>query len=244
MRSYTKSGVLEAIRAAGGEVFALTSEPQSLATEAEKDWEIGYPAVGDPHHEIRDLCQERGLLEVFANPNYDHLKSRPWASHLKGYFQPGVLALSREGRVLYRWRCRPTHQNMSGAGQRPTPEYTWAQIQARLSEGSEHAELDESPEFARKDLSWPMFVTLLFAHGWFLRPKAFPLGRPDDAPSAHPGKMMPRIAAFVGAWVAAFALLPTTWVLVLLALWGAVAWVGVAELNRQFQNVPESPQKA
>ena len=54
LRSYVKSGAVDAIRAAGGEVFGMTSEPQSLATEASKTWEIGFPCIGDPHHEIRD----------------------------------------------------------------------------------------------------------------------------------------------------------------------------------------------
>ena len=48
-----------------------------------------------------------------------------WVSHPKGYFQPGVLALSREGRVLYRWRCRPTRQNVGGASGRPTTRYAF-----------------------------------------------------------------------------------------------------------------------
>ncbi len=240
MRGYTKSGVVDAIRAAGGEVFALTSEPQSLATEAEQTWEIGFPAVGDPHHEIRGVCRERGFLNLFANEDFGHLRSRSWAAHPKGYFQPGVLALTSEGRVLYRWRCRPTHKNMSGAGQRPTPAYVWTQMQSRLADGTHDAELDESPEFARQDMSWPFFVAILLAHGWFLRPKAFPLGRVDDKPSAKPQRMKWRIAIFVGAWIAAFALLPTGWVALGLAAWGALAFPGVVEIHRQFQNVPKN----
>ena len=60
LRSYVKSGVVNAIRAAGGEVFGMTSEPQSLATEASETWEIGFACIGDPHHEIRDTLQKRG----------------------------------------------------------------------------------------------------------------------------------------------------------------------------------------
>lgn len=39
--------MLDEIRATGGEVFAITSEPQTLATEAEDDWEFSFPAIGD-----------------------------------------------------------------------------------------------------------------------------------------------------------------------------------------------------
>ena len=99
----------------------MTSEPQTLATEAEEAWEIGFPCVGDPHHEIRHDLRDRGWLNLFANKDYGHLRMRSWASHPKGYFQPGVLAVGRGGRILYRWRCRPQYSNMNGAGQRPTP---------------------------------------------------------------------------------------------------------------------------
>ena len=238
-----KSGVVDAIRAAGGEVFGMTSEPQSLATEASETWEIGFPCIGDPHHEIRDALQERGFLGVFANPDYGHLRRRPWASHPKGYFQPGVVALSRAGRVLYRWRCRPMHQNMSGAGQRPTPEYVWGEIESRLPAGIPDAELDESPEFARPDPSWPVFLTMMLAHGWFLRPKAFPLARPGDRPSADARRMKRRVAAFAAAWVVALAVLPTVWVALGLAAWVAIALPGVAALYRQFQHIPHAEPK-
>jgi hypothetical protein len=43
LRGYVKSGVSEAVREAGGAVFAVTSEPQTLADEARKSWEIDFP---------------------------------------------------------------------------------------------------------------------------------------------------------------------------------------------------------
>lgn len=226
--------MVDAVRGAGGELFAVTSEPQTLATEAET-WEFGFPAVGDPHHEIRQICKERGLVDVFFNENYGHLRERSWASHPKGYYQPAVLALTREGRVLYRWRCRPTRQNMSGAGERPTATYVWNEIRSRLATTDE-APLDLDPEFAREDLSWPRFLLLLLAHGWFLRPKAFPLRREGDPLSASPRFMMRRVALFAGAWIAALALLPSAWVAIAFGVWALIAAVGVGELYRQFQH--------
>jgi hypothetical protein len=130
------------------------------------------------------------------------------------------------------------YQNMNGAGQRPTPAYVWAQLQSQLADGTGDAELDEAPEFARKDLSWPYFVAMLLAHGWFLRPKAFPLGRADDTPSAKFQNMKRRIAIFVGAWIAAFVLFPASWVALGLAAWGVAALPGLIEIHRQFQHVP------
>ena len=43
---------------------------------------------------------------------------------------------------------------------------------------------------------------------------------------------------FVGGWVAAFALLPTPWVLALFAGWALYVAPGLREVHRHFQNVP------
>ncbi|MEM7018813.1 MAG: hypothetical protein AAF512_15915, partial [Pseudomonadota bacterium] len=101
--------MVEEIRAAGGEVYGITSEPHSLAAEAESAWEMSIPVVGDPHHEIREDLSKRGWLDVFFNTDYGHLRERNWASHPKGYYQPAVIAIHKSGRVLYRWRCVPKY---------------------------------------------------------------------------------------------------------------------------------------
>ena len=90
--------MLDEIRAAGGEVFAITSEPQTLATEAEEDWGLGFPVVGDPHHEIRKDCLDRGWVDVFYNTDSGHLRERSWASHPNGYYQPAVVAINSGSR--------------------------------------------------------------------------------------------------------------------------------------------------
>jgi hypothetical protein len=83
-----------------------------------------------------------------------------------------------------------------------------------------------------------MFLAILLAHGWFIRPKAFPLGRSDDVASAKVSKMPRRIAIFIAAWLAAFVLLPTTWVAVAFLIWIAIATPGIIAIHRQFQNIP------
>jgi len=238
LRSYAKSGVLDEVRAAGGEIIAVTSEPHSLALEAEQAWEIGYPAVGDPHHEIRTLCAERGWVDVFYNEDCGHLRERAWASHPNGYYQPAVLAVTREGRVLYRWRCVPKYSNMSGAGARPEARYTWDKIHAALeSEGD--AGPDIAPKMGADDLSWPRFLLILLAHGWFLRPRAFPLARDTDPRRVSPGKMMSRVYLFAAAWVLAAILLPPLWVGIAALAWVVAMVPGLVEIHRQFQNEPE-----
>lgn len=216
----------------------MTSEPQALATEAEIDWEIQLPAVGDPHHEIRKLLKERELLDVFYNEDYGHLRERAWASHPKGYYQPAVIALSKTGRVLYRWRCVPKYSNMSGAGARPEAHYTWEHIQAAM-ENTHDAELDKTPLLGADDLSWFKFLLILTAHGWFLRPKAFPLARAGDKTRVSPSAMMRRVYAFVGLWLIALLLFPIQWVGGAALIWLLLLTPGLIEIHRQFQNEPD-----
>ena len=236
MRGYAKSGVLEQVRAAGGEIYAITSEPQSLATEAEQTWQIGFPAIGDPHHEVRKLAAERGWLKLFYNPHITYMQTRSWTAHPNGYYQPGVLALTREGRVLYRWRSRPTRRNLSGTLERPTPEHVWQHIQASFDSDDDAAH-DDTPSLDSKAPPWPVFLTLLFAHGWFVKPKVFPLGR-DDEKQTQPQEMFPRIAGFALLWIAIFSLLPLGWSLGLLAGYAIGITPGLIEVHKEFQNSP------
>lgn len=235
--------MLDEIRAAGGDIIAVTSEPQALAGEAAQEWETGFPAVGDPHHEIRKLCRDRGWLDLYYNTDCGHLDERPWASHPNGYYQPGVLALARDGRCLYRWRCVPSRNNMSGAGARPEARYTWEQISAQL-EREEDAPLDADPPLGAEDLSWPRFLLLLTAHGWFLRPRAFPLARAGDPARVSPAAMMPRVYGFVALWLLALALLPLAWVGLAALAWLTLLTPGLIAIHRQFQHVTDPARAA
>lgn len=216
----------------------MTSEPQALATEAADDWETGFPAIGDPHHEIREICRDRGWLDLYYNTDCGHLRERDWASHPRGYYQPGVLAIARDGRCLYRWRCVPGRHNMSGAGARPEARYTWERIREYLARADD-APPDPEPPLGAEDLSWPRFLLLLTAHGWFLRPRAFPLARPDDPERVSPGAMMPRVYAFIALWILALVLLPATWVGLAALAWVLVLTPGMIEIHRQFQHVSD-----
>ena len=216
----------------------MTSEPQALAVEAEEAWNLNFPIIGDPHHEIRKICAERDWLDLFYNENAGHLRNRKWTSHPKGYYQPGVLAVHRTGRVIYRWRCVPKYSNMAGAGSRPKAVYTFEEIRNHL-EKAEDAPMDKNPKLPCEPQSWPRFLLGMTAHGWFLRPKVFPLMREGDTPSADPEKMMRRVWGFLAMWGVLLALLPTSWVGIAAALWVAILTPGIIEIHRQFQNEPE-----
>ena len=206
--------------------------------EAEEAWNLNFPIIGDPHHEIRKICAERDWLDLFYNENPGHLRHRKWTSHPKGYYQPGVLAVHRTGRVLYRWRCVPKYSNMAGAGSRPEAVYTLEEIRNNL-EKAEDAPIDKNPKLPYEPQSWPRFLLGMTAHGWFLRPKVFPLMREGDTPSADPEKMMRRVWGFLAMWGVLLALLPTSWVGIAAALWVAILTPGIIEIHRQFQNEPE-----
>ncbi len=234
--------MLDAIRAAGGEVYGVTSEPQRLADRAQADWELDFECVGDPHQEIPETARERGWLEIFVQTRLDFLRrSTPGfePTHPKGYFQPGVLVLSRDGRVLYRWRSVPSRKNVGGAMVRPTPEHVWSSVQSALAPGSdgEDARHDDRPEMDSPTVPWPLFVSLLIANGWFLRPLAFAQKKHGPSPQQRIKIAAIRLVGFVALWIAAFATGPK--LLVASALIGWCAWIApkVRWLNREFQNV-------
>ena len=248
MRGYAKAGVLDAIREAGGEVYALTSEPQSLANNAQQDWETGLEHVGDPHQEIAGACAERGWLSLFTNDwGTDIVGAGPsWVSHPKGYFQPGVLALSGEGRVLYRWRCRPDRKNVGGAIARPTPAHVWSGVQTALEQPPDAPDvaLDADPVLDSPPVPWPLFVTLLLANGWFLRPVPFDQRPGKDTVRQRQRNAMRRVPLFVAGWIAAGLLLPIWLVALAFAAWVAKVLPGIRIVNARFQNVGPDEEPA
>ena len=161
-------------------------------------------------------------------------------THPKGYFQPGVLALTGPGRVLYRWRGVPTHANMGGATERPTADHVWARVVTALEAGDAgaDAELDSDPPLDSRGIPWPIFATMLIANGWFVSARGF------RSPK-HFMRAGLRLLAFAGAWIAAFALLPTLPVALALAGWVAYITPKVLWVGRQFQHVADadSPSK-
>jgi len=233
-----KEGVVEKVRAAGGEIYAISSEPQALAARASIEWHLDFDSVGDPHHEISGTCAERGWLDLFVNEQLEFLQQSTadaigWApTHPKGYFQPGVLALAADGRVLYRWRGVPTHKNMGGATERPTAEHVWGRVASALESGAQtgDAPLDDAPPLDSVGIPWPVFASLLIANGWFLNARGFKSAR-------HVRLAGLRLLGFVGAWIAAFLWLPALPVAVALGGWVVYITPKLRWVGQQFQNV-------
>lgn len=236
------------IRRAGGEIYAVTSEPQTLARNAQEDWDTGFEHVGDPHQEISRQCTERGWLSLFVNDWSEKFAggAMSWVSHPKGYFQPGVLALSRDGRVLYRWRCRPNRQNIGGALARPTAPHVWDSVQAALREPVDAPDVphDDAPVLNNRPIPWPVFIALLVSNGWFLRPVGFDQRPGKNTLPTRQRNAMLRIPLFIAAWIAAFAALPLWLVSLALAGWVAKITPGIRMVNARFQNVGPDQEPA
>ena len=221
-------GVAEKIRAAGGEIYAITSEPQHLADQAHEHWELNFENIGDPHQEISKTCSERGWLTLYANQGDLEFLQRgtDWkVEHPKGFFQPGVLALTRAGRVLYRWRSVPSAENLQGTTARPTAQHVWSAIESSLAAGDAAGDTahDDHPVIDQAPPPRAVFIAALIANGWFIRVKSF-------AYSPGVGSIFSRFAlagsrwlVFLAFWAAALALLPTVFVGVAFAGW--VIWI-------------------
>ncbi|MEM7218687.1 MAG: hypothetical protein AAF515_10000 [Pseudomonadota bacterium] len=243
MRGYAHSDIVDAVRASGGEVYAITSEPQALAERAAEDWELNFSCVGDPHHEIAALVEERGWfrLRTFAVGEFLS-RSTPFdVQHPKGIFQPGVLALTRDERVLYRWRSIPTRENGGGAGGRPTEQEVWTAVSAALdatasaADDAADAPLDSNTySSGSRRVPFPFFACLLMAHGWFLRPRAFTYQADGRNPMSKVPRMLPRLVGFVLAWIALFLLAPWPLAPVALAAYLPVGIKGIRDIYRTF----------
>ena len=234
MRSYVDEGVVEKIRTAGGELYAVTSEPQYLADQAHKHWELNFANVGDPHQEISKTCSERDWLTLFANRGSFEFLSRGtnWnVEHPKGFFQPGVLALTKQGRILYRWRSVPSQENLNGTTARPTASHVWARIDKSLTAGdaAEDAPHDDNPEIDQSPPPRILFFAALIANGWFLRAKSFAYSPGVRSVPERFKAAFSRWLLFALFWIAALAVAPMP--LVGLAFAGWLAWI-VRDLRR------------
>jgi hypothetical protein len=220
--------VVGKIRAAGGEVFAISSEPQHLANQAHEHWGLNFDNIGDPHQEIPRVCDERDWLTLYANRGDTEFLQRGanWTvEHPKGFFQPGVLAVTQSSRILYRWRSVPSDKNLNGTVARPTADHVWRSIDASLREGDAagHSAHDDNPEVDSGPPPVAVFMAALIANGWFLRVKSFVYSPGVASTPARLKKALSRWPPFIIVWLAAFGWLPTLWVSIGLVSW--LVWI-------------------
>lgn len=222
--------MVDKIRAAGGEVFAISSEPQHLANQAHEYWKLNFENIGDPHQEIPRICNKRDWLTLYANRGDTEFLQRgaDWkVEHPKGFFQPGVLAITSSQRILYRWRSVPSDANLNGTVARPRAEYVWRAIEDSLITGdiTVDAAHDDHPEIDSPPPPRVVFMTALIANGWFLRTKSFAYSPGSEPTPVRFKKAFRRWPPFVLLWVIGFTLLPKLLVLIGLATW--LTWITI-----------------
>lgn len=151
--------------------------------------------------------------------------------HPKGFFQPGVLALTNKRRVLYRWRSVPSQENLNGTAMRPTARHVWNQIEASLAEKDavEDARHDDNPETDRAPPPRIIFFAALIANGWFLRAKSFMYSPGAEPIPSRFKAVFSRWFLFLLFWIIALFIAPST--LVGIAFVGWLGWI-VWDLKR------------
>ena len=213
--NYQKNGIINDIRKAGGELYGISSEPHTLAKNAHKEWGTNFIHIGDPHHEILADIHNRGWLSLFVwnyVPGFRKEVSQS-LSHPNGIYQPGVLSVNREGRVLYRWRSIPTNQNIGGAISRVTALHVWNNVKEAMSKPfvTPDSPLDEQAELDRKGMPFPLFLLILFASGWFIKPNYFVMSAKDHSLKQIDNQRrvaLRRVALFILFWLSVIILLP------------------------------------
>ncbi len=145
--------------------------------------------------------------------------------HPKGYFQPGVLALTNSGRILYRWRSVPSEENLNGTLARPTAKYAWNEIQESLTAGDAAGDAahDDQPEIDSAPPPRPVFIAALIANGWFLGVKSFVYSPGVPSPPKRFAAAFRRWIVFFAFWLAAVAILPIAPVVAAFACW--LVWI-------------------
>lgn len=145
--------------------------------------------------------------------------------HPKGFFQPGVLALTNKGRVLYRWRSVPSVENLSGTTMRPTAAHAWENIESALAAGdqAEDAPHDDNPVVDRGPPPRMLFFVALIANGWFLRAKSYTYSPGTESIPTRFKVAFSRWFYFLLFWIIGLVTVPTG--LVGLAFAGWLVWI-------------------
>ena len=175
------------------------------------------------------MCiRDSDWLTLYANKGDLEFLQRgaDWeVEHPKGYFQPGVLALTNSGRILYRWRSVPSVENLNGTLARPTAKYAWSEIEKSLVAGdtAEDAAHDDQPEIDSRPPPRLVFIAALIANGWFLGGKSFLYSPGAASPPKRFAAAFKRWILFFAFWIAAVVFLPITPVVAAFVCW--LTWI-------------------
>ena len=201
-----------------------------MADQAHEHWQLNFENVGDPHQEISRTCSERGWLTLYANKGDLEFLRRgaDWEiEHPKGFFQPGVLALTNKQRVLYRWRSVPSAENLNGTSMRPTAAHVWHHTEDMLADrdAAGDAPHDENPTLDRGPPPRLLFFAAIIANGWFIRAKSFMYSPGTASIPARFKAAFLRWILFALFWWGALVVLPIELVGITFVCW--LVWIGL-----------------
>lgn len=125
------------IRAAGGQVFVFSSEPQDYVDAAKRKWGLpGLQMFGDTHSSLARHLRSAGLCAVHVS----HPTDDAWTGghpfmryYTNGIAQPAVVVVDAEGKPLYAQATRPALANGGGAGDRADLAQVWAAVRPRAA---------------------------------------------------------------------------------------------------------------
>jgi peroxiredoxin len=118
---------LRDLRAAGGEMIAVTAQSLAGAEAAKTDWALNYDAVSDPSLALANR------FDMAITPKAQTPLAGVEGEYPNGMSQPGVVILDKTGKELVRWAINPSEMNGGGALDRPLPHVLWAALQSALN---------------------------------------------------------------------------------------------------------------
>ncbi len=112
-------------------------------------------------------------------------------------------------------------------------------LQAALDEPVDAPDVphDDDAALDSPPVPWPLFVAMLLANGWFLRPIFFDQRPGSDTIPKRQRNAMLRIPLFLAMWVAAALLLPAWGTALLFAAWLVKVTPGIRMIHAVFQNI-------
>ena len=109
------------IEAAGGKLYAVTSEDDEGIQKARENWKIDYDILSDRNLE---LAKRYKVSITHGKDAHGGVEMYP-----DGMSQPAVIALDKTGKVVFQWIMIPSEMNMGGALDRPLASDLWSGIQ-------------------------------------------------------------------------------------------------------------------
>lgn len=134
---------LSDLRAAGGELIAITAQSAGGAESARRDWGLNFPTRSDPSN---TLARRFGIS---ITPKEMTPLAGVEGEYPDGMAQPGVVILDQTGTTLVHWAIDPNEMNLGGALDRPLPSVLWAALRS-----AQNGEGPVSLEGPRLDPAW------------------------------------------------------------------------------------------